>query len=316
MKVLITGAAGFLGSHLCDYFLGCGHSVIGLDNFVTGNLDNLAMASKNSNFSFRELDLINGLPSSLPAVDAVLHFACPASPKDYFKYPEETLKVDSIGTFHVLEKSSRDNAKFIMASTSEVYGDPEIHPQPETYWGNVNPVGVRSVYDEAKRFSEAATMAFYRNRKLDVRIARIFNTYGPRMQVNDGRVVPNFISQSLNGEKITVYGDGLQTRSFCFVDDLVRGIYKYTTIEDPKYRIVNLGNPDEYQILQFAKIIVSLLGDGSEIKFEPLPLDDPKQRKPDISLAKEMLEWEPNISLSEGLLRTIDYFRKQIKNTL
>lgn len=313
MRVLITGAAGFLGSHLCDYFLSQGHSVIGLDNFVTGSMDNLEPAMKHDNFSFIECNVIDEVPKNVPQVDVVLHFACPASPKDYLAYPELTLKVDSIGTFNVLEKAASDNARFLMASTSEIYGDPEQHPQTESYWGNVNPIGIRSVYDEAKRFSEAASMAFHRYRHVDTRIVRIFNTYGPRMRLNDGRVVPNFITQALRHENLTVYGDGTQTRSFCYVDDLVRGIYSYALIDVPLERVINLGNPDEYTILEFARIVSHAVKNESGIQFEPLPLDDPRQRRPDISLARQIIGWKPEIQLSIGLQKTVDYFKGKVK---
>lgn len=312
MKVLITGSAGFLGSHLVDYFLNEGHEVYGIDNFVTGNQRNLENAMSFTRFTFQEFNLIEGLPANLPRMDAILHFACPASPKDYLEHPELTLKVDSVGTFHVLEKARLDGSRFIMASTSEVYGDPLAHPQQEEYWGNVNPTGPRSVYDEAKRFSEAATMCFHRDYGVDARIVRIFNTYGPRMRLNDGRVVPNFITQALSGEALTVYGDGSQTRSFCYVDDLVRAVYGYTLLDEIEYRIINLGNPDEYQIVDFARIVADAVSVNFKATHVNLPVDDPKQRRPDISRARQVLGWEPTTPLEMGLEKTIEYFRNLI----
>lgn len=310
-KVLITGAAGFIGSHLSDRFIKEGWYVIGVDNFLTGSKENLEHLWENTNFKFIQKDITDGL--EFPhEIDLILHFACPASPVDYLNFPIETLQVDSIGTFQVLNLALEKKARYIFASTSEVYGDPEVHPQNEGYWGNVNPVGIRSVYDEAKRFSEALSMAYHRKYGMDVRILRIFNTYGPRMKLEDGRVVPNFISQALKGMDLTVYGDGSQTRSFCYVDDLVEGIYRVSRKDDVKYKILNLGNPDEYRIIDFADIIIKLTGSSSQITFKPLPPDDPKMRKPDISRAKEDLQWKPKISLEEGIQRTIEYFRSQI----
>lgn len=312
-KVLITGAAGFIGSHLCDRFIKEGWYVIGVDNFLTGNPENLEHLSSNQNFEFIERDIITGL-NYAGHLDLILHFACPASPVDYLNFPIETLMVDSVGTSHVLNLAKEKKSRYIFASTSEVYGDPQIHPQPESYRGNVNPVGPRSVYDEAKRFSEALSMAYYREYGLDVRIVRIFNTYGPRMKLEDGRVVPNFIFQALKGMDLTVYGDGSQTRSFCYVDDLVEGIVLVAEQEEIYYRVLNLGNPDEYKIIDFAQIIIEKTGSNSKIIFKPLPRDDPKMRKPDITKAVECLQWKPEISLDEGIRRTIEFFQSEIED--
>lgn len=312
-KVLITGAAGFIGSHLCDRFIKEGWYVIGVDNFLTGNPENLEHLSSNQNFEFIERDIITGL-NYAGHLDLILHFACPASPVDYLNFPIETLMVDSVGTSHVLNLAKEKKSRYIFASTSEVYGDPQIHPQPESYRGNVNPVGPRSVYDEAKRFSEALSMAYYREYGLDVRIVRIFNTYGPRMKLEDGRVVPNFIFQALKGMDLTVYGDGSQTRSFCYVDDLVEGIIQVAEQEEIDYRVLNLGNPDEYKIIDFAQIIIEKTGSNSKIIFKPLPRDDPKMRKPDITKAVECLQWKPEISLDEGIRRTIEFFQSEIED--
>jgi nucleoside-diphosphate-sugar epimerase len=312
-KVLITGAAGFIGSHLCDRFIEEGWYVIGVDNFLTGNPQNLEHLLLNQNFEFIEQDIIDGLEFE-GQLDLILHFACPASPVDYLNFPIETLMVDSIGTSHVLNLAKEKKARYVFASTSEVYGDPQIHPQPESYWGNVNPVGPRSVYDEAKRFSEALSMAYYREYGVDVRIVRIFNTYGPRMKLQDGRVVPNFIFQALKGMDLTVYGDGSQTRSFCYVDDLVEGIFSVAEKDEIEYRILNLGNPDEYKIIDFARIIIEKTGSKSKIIFKPLPRDDPKMRKPDISRAQESLQWRPEFSLDEGIKRTIEFFQSLIED--
>jgi len=312
-KVLITGAAGFIGSHLCDRFIKEGWYVIGVDNFLTGNPENLEHLSSNQNFEFIERDIITGL-NYAGHLDLILHFACPASPVDYLNFPIETLMVDSVGTSHVLNLAKEKKSRYIFASTSEVYGDPQIHPQPESYRGNVNPVGPRSVYDEAKRFSEALSMAYYREYGLDVRIVRIFNTYGPRMKLEDGRVVPNFIFQALKGMDLTVYGDGSQTRSFCYVDDLVEGIVLVAEQEEIDYRVLNLGNPDEYKIIDFAQIIIEKTGSNSKIIFKPLPRDDPKMRKPDITKAVECLQWKPEISLDEGIRRTIEFFQSEIED--
>lgn len=311
-KVLITGAAGFIGSHLCDRFIKEGCYVIGIDNFLTGSPENLEHLLLNQNFEFIEHDIIDGLELE-GQLDLILHFACPASPVDYLNFPIETLMVDSVGTSHVLNLAKEKKARYVFASTSEVYGDPQIHPQPESYWGNVNPVGPRSVYDEAKRFSEALSMAYYREYGVDIRIIRIFNTYGPRMKLQDGRVVPNFIFQALKGIDLTVYGDGSQTRSFCYVDDLIDGIFSVAEKDEIKYRVLNLGNPDEFKIVDFARIIIEKTGSESKIIFKPLPQDDPQMRKPDIDRAHESLQWSPKISLDEGIKSTIEFFQSQLK---
>jgi dTDP-glucose 4,6-dehydratase len=309
MRVLITGAAGFLGSHLCDRFLADGHSVVGLDNFVTGHAENLEHLARNDRFEFVRHDI--SAPVQVPGpVEGVLHFASPASPIDYLELPIETLKVGSYGTNNALDLALAKGARFFMASTSEVYGDPLVHPQREDYWGNVNPVGPRSVYDEAKRFSEALTMAYHTHHGLDTRIVRIFNTYGPRMRPRDGRVVSNFIVQALLGEPITIYGDGSQTRSFCYVSDEVEGIYRLFMHGDA--RPTNVGNPDEYTVKQLAELVVELTGTRAPIVHEPLPIDDPKVRKPDITRARSMLGWEPTVHVRDGLARTIEYFRRYV----
>ena len=306
MRVLITGAAGFLGSHLCDRFLRDGHSVVGLDNFVTGSPENIAHLAGDDRFQFvrhniSEYTYVGG------ELDGVLHFASPASPIDYLELPIQTLKVGSLGTHNALGIAKAKKARFFLASTSEVYGDPLEHPQRESYWGNVNPIGPRGVYDEAKRFSEAITMAYHRYHGVDTRIVRIFNTYGPRMRPRDGRVVSNFIVQALNGENLTIYGDGGQTRSFCYVEDEVEGIYRLFMNGDSMP--TNIGNPIEFTVRQLAEMVVELTGTKSSIISEPLPQDDPKVRKPDITRARTMLGWEPKIPLREGLVRTIEYFR-------
>ncbi len=311
MRVLITGAAGFIGSHLCERFLKEGYEVIGLDNFLTGTPDNVAHLFENPNFKLLKYDVTNFIYVE-GKIDLILHFACPASPVDYLNHPIHTMKVDSLGTLHTLGLAKAKGARYVFASTSEVYGNPEVHPQPETYWGNVNPIGPRSVYDEAKRFSEALTMAYHREHGIDVRIARIFNTYGPRMRINDGRVVPNFIYQALSGQPLTVYGDGSQTRSFCYIDDLVEGIYRISTYDGIEGEVFNLGNPEEYRILDLAKLIIELTGSSSEIVFRERPVNDPDRRKPDIGKAKTVLGWEPKVSVREGLKRTIDWFRKKM----
>jgi len=305
-SVLITGGAGFLGSHLCDLLLARGFRVICMDNLITGNEANIAHHVGKEQFKFVRHDVTQYI--YLPdEIDYVLHFASPASPVDYLRHPIHTLKVGSLGTHNALGLAKARGATFLLASTSEVYGDPLVHPQREEYYGNVNPVGARGVYDEAKRFAEAMTMAYHRFHSLDTRIIRIFNTFGPRMRLNDGRVVPNFMVQALTGKPLTVYGDGSQTRSFCYVSDLVEGINRlmHTSYHLP----VNLGNPAEMTILEFARKIKSLTGCPGDITFNPLPVDDPKQRKPDISLAKEKLNWEPKVSLDEGLARTIEWFK-------
>ena len=304
MRVLVTGGAGFLGSHLCDLLLAEGHEVIAMDNLITGDVANIAHI-RDSRFTFIKHDVTNYIYID-GALDAILHFASPASPVDYLELPIQTLKVGSLGTHKALGLAKAKNARFLLASTSEVYGDPLIHPQEESYWGNVNPVGPRGVYDEAKRFAEALTMAYHRYHHVDTKIVRIFNTYGPRMRINDGRVVPTFIAQALKGEPLTVFGDGSQTRSFCYVSDLVAGIYKLLLSDqhDP----VNIGNPNEMTILDFATIICRLTGKPDNIEFKPLPVDDPKVRQPNIGRARRLLSWEPKVGLEEGLSRTIEYF--------
>jgi len=306
MRVLITGAAGFLGSHLCDRFLAEGDEVVGLDNYITGSPENIAHLSADKRFSFVKQNISEYTEIS-GALDGVLHFASPASPIDYLKLPIETLKVGSLGTINALGIAKAKGARFFLASTSEVYGDPLEHPQTEGYWGNVNPIGPRAVYDEAKRFSEAATMAYHRTHGIDTRIVRIFNTYGPRMRPQDGRVVSNFITQALAGQPLTVYGDGSQTRSFCYVDDEVEGIFRLFMRGDAQP--TNIGNPDEYTVKQLAEIVIELTRSSSEIVYEELPTDDPKVRKPDISRARRMLGWEPKVPVREGVARTVEYFR-------
>ena len=308
MRVLVTGGAGFLGSHLCDRLLAEGHEVIAMDNLLTGNMRNIAHLQEEKRFRFVRHNVAEFVFVDGP-LDAVLHFASPASPIDYLELPIQTLKVGSLGTHNALGLAKAKNARFLLASTSEVYGDPLVHPQPETYWGNVNPIGPRGVYDEAKRFAEAITMAYHRAHRMDTRIVRIFNTYGERMRPRDGRVVPALIGQALAGEPMTVFGDGSQTRSFCYVSDLIEGIYRLllSDIADP----VNVGNPAELSVLEFARTIRTLTGARSEIVFKPLPVDDPKVRQPDITKAREKLGWEPRVPLEEGLKRTIDWFRKR-----
>jgi dTDP-glucose 4,6-dehydratase len=308
-RVLITGGAGFIGSHLCERFLDDGHEVICMDNLITGSADNIAHLFPNSRFSFVPQDVTNYIYVK-GQIDAILHFASPASPIDYLELPIQTLKVGSLGTHKALGLAKEKNARFLLASTSEVYGDPLVHPQKEDYWGNVNPIGPRGVYDEAKRFAEAMTMAYHRVHGVQTRIVRIFNTYGPRMRLRDGRVVPNFISQALKGEDLTVYGDGSQTRSFCFVTDLVEGIVRllYSERNEP----VNIGNPTELTVLEFAHRIIELTGSRSKIAYKPLPVDDPKVRQPDITVARQLLGWEPKVSLQEGLEKTITYFKEKL----
>jgi dTDP-glucose 4,6-dehydratase len=307
VRVLITGAAGFLGSHLADRFLAEGHRVVGLDNFITGHPDNIAHLTGNPSFEFlrHNISTYTYVPGEL---DGVLHFASPASPIDYLELPIPTLKVGALGTHNALGLAKAKGARFFLASTSEVYGDPLVHPQPEGYWGNVNPVGPRGVYDEAKRFAEAITMAYHRYHDLDTRIVRIFNTYGPRMRPRDGRVVSNFIVQALNGEPLTVYGDGSQTRSFCYVSDEVDGIYKLFMSGD--CHPTNIGNPVEFTVRELAEMVLELTGSDAPIVERPLPEDDPKVRQPDISRARRMLGWEPKVALREGLEETIRYFRE------
>ena len=306
MRVLITGAAGFLGSHLTDRFLRDGHSVVGLDNFITGNPDNIAHLTGNDRFEFVRHNISTYTYVAGP-LDGVLHFASPASPVDYLEHPIATLKVGALGTHNALGLAKAKGARFFLASTSEVYGDPLVHPQPESYWGNVNPVGPRGCYDEAKRFAEAMTMAYHRYHGVDTRIVRIFNTYGPRMRPRDGRVVSNFIVQALTGEPLTMYGDGSQTRSFCFVSDEVEGIFRLFMNGDSEP--TNIGNPNEFTVRQLAELVVELTGTKAPIVSRPLPIDDPKVRKPDISRARDMLGWEPTVQLRDGVQRTIEYFR-------
>jgi dTDP-glucose 4,6-dehydratase len=306
-RVVVTGGAGFLGSHLCDHLIGRGIAVVALDNLVTGSLDNLAHLSGNPAFSFRRQDVTEQLDIE-GEVDAVLHFASPASPIDYVLMPIQTIKVGTLGTHKALGLAMAKGARFLLASTSEVYGDPEVHPQPETYWGHVNPVGPRSIYDEAKRAAEAFTMAYHNHHGLDTRIVRIFNTYGPRMRRRDGRAVPAFLSQALAAEPITVFGDGSQTRSLCYVDDLIDGIERL--LLGDRFLPVNIGNPSEITMLELARLVRDLCGSRSEIVFEPLPVDDPRRRRPDIGVARELLGWEPRVPLEEGLTRTIAWWRQ------
>ena len=306
MRILVTGGAGFLGSHLCERLLSEGNEVIAMDNLITGKKENLAGFQNNPKFTFIEHDVTKYIDLD-GDLDAVLHFASPASPIDYLELKIQTLKVGSLGTHNALGVAKAKKARFLIASTSEVYGDPEVHPQTEDYWGNVNPIGPRGVYDEAKRFAEAMTMAYHRTHGVDTRIVRIFNTYGPRMRPNDGRVVCTFIPQALRGEPITVFGDGSQTRSFCYVDDEVDGILKLLA-SDEVYP-VNIGNPVEITIREFAEEVIKITGSKSQIVEKPLPEDDPKQRKPDISKAKRILGWEPKVDRTEGLRRTIEYFK-------
>jgi dTDP-glucose 4,6-dehydratase len=305
-RILITGAAGFLGSHLCDRFIREGYKVVGMDNLITGDLRNIEHLMSLAEFEFYHHDVSKYVHVSGP-LDYILHFASPASPIDYLKIPIQTLKVGSLGTHNLLGLAKDKKARMLIASTSEVYGDPTVHPQNEDYWGNVNPIGPRGVYDEAKRFQEAITMAYHTYHGLETRIVRIFNTYGPRMRLNDGRVLPAFIGQALRGEDLTIFGDGTQTRSFCYVDDLVEGIYRLL-FSDYAYP-VNIGNPSEITIAQFAEEIIKLTGTNQKVIYKPLPQDDPKQRQPDITRARQLLNWEPKISRAEGLKLTYDYFR-------
>lgn len=305
-RVLITGAAGFLGSHLCDRFIAEGCHVIGMDNLITGDLKNIEHLMKLENFEFYHHDVSKFVfvPGEL---DYILHFASPASPIDYLKIPIQTLKVSSLGTHNLLGLARVKKARILVASTSEVYGDPTVHPQQETYWGNVNPIGPRGVYDEAKRFMEAITMAYHTYHGVETRIVRIFNTYGPRMRLNDGRVLPAFIGQAIRGEDLTIFGDGSQTRAFCYVDDLVEGIYRLLLSDYAGP--VNIGNPDEITIKDFAEEIIKLTGTRQKVVYHPLPTDDPKQRRPDITLAKQLLGWEPKVNRAEGLRITYEYFK-------
>ena len=312
MRIVVAGGAGFLGSHFCDRLIGEGHQVVCLDNLVTGSEENLAGLRREPRFQAETVDISEPFSVAGP-IDAVANFASPASPIDYAQLPIETLKVGSFGTYHCLELARAKGAHFLITCTSEAYGDPLVHPQREDYWGNVNPVGPRSCYDESKRFAEAMTMAYHRSYGMRTRIARIFNTYGPRMRLNDGRVVPQLISQALRGEDLTIFGDGSQTRSFCYVDDQIDGLRRLLDSSEP-YPI-NIGNPDERTILEFARAIEQLVGGSSKIVFRPLPQDDPKRRCPDITRARNILGWEPKISLEEGLKRSLDYFRARVGNT-
>jgi dTDP-glucose 4,6-dehydratase len=306
---VVTGAAGFLGSHLTDLLIARGHKVIGIDNFVTGSVENIVHLGGNPNFKFIEQDVSEFIFLHGP-VDYVWHFASPASPVDYLELPIQTLKVGSLGTHKALGLAKSKGARFLLASTSEIYGDPLVHPQKEEYWGNVNTIGPRGCYDESKRFAEAITMAYFREHKIETRIVRIFNTYGPRMRLHDGRVVPAFVSQALEGKPMTVFGKGDQTRSFCFCSDLIEGIYRLM-MSDTNYP-VNIGNPAEITILQFAKEIIRITGAKSKIIYKPLPQDDPKQRQPDITRARTILKWQPEVALEDGLRRTIEYFRDRV----
>jgi len=306
---VVTGAAGFLGSHLTDLLIARGHKVIGIDNFVTGSVDNIVHLGGNPNFKFIQQDVTEFIFLEGP-VDYVWHFASPASPIDYLELPIQTLKVGSLGTHKALGLAKEKKARFLIASTSEIYGDPLVHPQPEEYWGNVNTIGPRGCYDESKRFAEAITMAYHREHKVATRIVRIFNTYGPRMRINDGRVVPAFVSQALKNKPVTIFGNGSQTRSFCYVSDLIEGIYRLMM---SNYDLpVNIGNPVEMTMVQFAEQIIKATGSKSKIVFKPLPQDDPKQRKPDITKAKKLLKWEPKVKLADGLKDTIAYFRTKV----
>ena len=307
-RALVTGGAGFLGSHLCDALLAEGYSVIAVDNLLTGRASNLQHLKNESRFEFRQLDICE--PFDCGHVDYIFHFASPASPVDYTIHGIPTLKVGSLGTFHALEVAHKYGARYLISSTSECYGDPLEHPQKETYWGHVNPIGPRSVYDEAKRFSEAVTMAYFRYHKVDTRIVRIFNTYGPRMQLNDGRVIPNFMKQALRHEDLTVYGDGSQTRSFCYVSDEIDGFLRLA--KSSEHEPVNIGNPNEFTILECARKVLEVTKSSSKIRYEPLPPDDPRQRRPDIGKAKKLLNWEPKIDLETGLRMSLDYFRQAV----
>jgi dTDP-glucose 4,6-dehydratase len=309
LRAVVTGGAGFLGSHLCDLLLREGWEVLCMDNLVTGSDANVSHLLAHPRFRFARQDVTRYIEVPGP-VEAVLHFASPASPPDYLKLPIQTLKVGALGTHNALGLALAKKAKFILASTSECYGDPEVSPQPETYWGRVNPIGPRGVYDEAKRFAEALTMAYHRSKDLDTRIVRIFNTYGPRMRLNDGRALPNFLYQALSGEPITVYGNGKQTRSFCYVTDLLDGIYRL--LQSAEHEPVNIGNPHEITILEFAEQVRALVGASAPIVFRPLPQDDPKQRCPDISKARRILHWEPKVKLEDGLKLTYEYFREKV----
>jgi dTDP-glucose 4,6-dehydratase len=310
MRVLVTGGAGFLGSHLVDRLLSEGHSVIAMDNLITGSTDNIAHLAGNPDFQFIRHDVTNYIYIK-GDLDAILHFASPASPVDYLELPIQTLKVGSLGTHNALGLAWAKGARFLLASTSEVYGDPLVHPQTEDYWGHVNPIGPRGVYDEAKRFAEAMTMAYQRAHGVETRIVRIFNTYGPRMRIDDGRVVPNFVGQALRGEPLTIYGDGSQTRSFCYVSDLIDGIYRLLLSDEPEP--VNIGNPAEITIAEFAQKLIEITGSEGGVQYKPLPMDDPKQRQPDITKARRVLGWEPSVSLDRGMGETVAWFRERLK---
>jgi dTDP-glucose 4,6-dehydratase len=316
MRIVITGGAGFLGSNLCDQLLHAGHDIICLDNLLTGNIENIAHLMGHQRFRFVKHDVTESIFVDGP-VDAVMHFASPASPRDYLELPIQTLKVGALGTHKTLGLAKNKRARFLLASTSETYGDPLVNPQPETYWGNVNPIGLRGVYDEAKRFAEALAMAYHRYHGIDTRIVRIFNTYGPRMRLNDGRVISNFIVQALRGEPLTVYGKGDQTRSFCYVDDEIDGIIRLLRAppDEEIHHPVNVGNPHELTVLEIAQKVLQLTSSSSEIVFHPLPEDDPKVRRPDITRAQRLLDWRPRISLDEGLRQTIDHFKLKLKAT-
>src|SRR5438128_1710858 len=312
MRVLVTGGAGFIGSHLCEFLLGRGAEVVCMDNLITGTVENIEHLRGRPGFAFVRHDVTEYIGVDGP-VDQILHFASPASPVDYLELPIQTLKVGALGTYRGLGLAKAKNARFLLASTSEVYGDPLVHPQREDYWGNVNPIGPRGVYDEAKRFAEAMVMAYHRYHKVDTKIVRIFNTYGPRMRLRDGRVVPAFIGQALTGQPLTIFGDGSQTRSFCYCSDLIDGIFKLamSNFHEP----VNIGNPREMTIKRFAEEIIRITGTTSQIEYRPLPVDDPKVRQPDISRAKKVLNWEPRVSFEEGIKKTIEYFRESLKTT-
>jgi nucleoside-diphosphate-sugar epimerase len=306
-RAVVTGGAGFLGSHLCDLLRERGYDVVAIDNLITGSRDNVAHRADDTGFAFVEHDVIDGIPVEGP-VDAVLHLASPASPPEYLAHPIATLEVGSVGTRHALDLARAHGARFLLASTSEIYGDPLVHPQPESYFGNVNSVGPRAVYDEAKRYAEAITMAYHRQFDVDTKIVRIFNTYGPRLNPADGRVVSNFLAQAMRGEPLTVYGDGKQTRSFCYVSDEVEGLV--ALLESDHVGPMNIGNPGEFTMLELAELVVEITGATSEVVFEPLPVDDPRQRRPDISLAERVLGWHPRVDLREGLARTHDWYRR------
>ncbi len=315
MRIVITGGAGFIGSHLCERYLADGHEVVAVDNFITGAAANIDLLRQNSSWATRLTFIRHDISHPIEIdgrVDAILHFASPASPVDYLNHPIPTLKVGSLGTHNTLGLAKLKQARFLLASTSEVYGDPEQHPQREDYWGNVNPIGVRGCYDEAKRFAEAITMAYHRYHGVNTHIVRIFNTYGPRMRLDDGRVLPNFMGQALRGEPVTIYGDGSQTRSFCYVDDLVEGIQRLLLADF--HEPVNLGNPNEITILEFAREILELSGSKSPLIHKPLPQDDPKVRRPDITRARQLLGWEPKVDRHEGLKRTLQYFQQRVHN--